>query len=97
MTYMSRDLFICKHNYDGIGHCDLFTRGSAKEYCVEGPCKSCEYVRYKVALRAKWVVRSYNGVAFEYCSRCGNNKPPFGAANYCGKCGSEMVNDEEVC
>lgn len=49
-------------------------------------------MRYKVALRAKWVVRSYNGMAFEYCSRCDNEKPPFGATKYCGNCGSEMEN-----
>ena len=86
---MGKELLLCKYNYDGLGHCALSECG-AKEYCVEGPCNDCEYVRY-IALRAKWVVSSYNGVAFEYCSRCDNEKPPFGATKYCGNCGSEMV------
>ena len=67
---MGKELLLCKYNYDGLGHC-AFSEYHG-EYCVEAPCKACEYVRYKVALRAKWVVRSYNGVAFEYCSRCDN-------------------------
>lgn len=58
---MDKELLLCKYNYDGLGHCAF--RGYHGEYCVEGPCKACEYVRYKVALRAKWVIRSYNGVA----------------------------------
>lgn len=58
---MSKELLLCKYNYDGLGYC-AFSEYHG-EYCVEGPCKACEYVRYKVALRAKWVVRSYNGVA----------------------------------
>ena len=49
---MGKELLLCKYNYDGLGHCALSECG-AKEYCVEGPCKACEYVRYKVALRAK--------------------------------------------
>lgn len=86
---MGKELLLCKYNYDGLGHCALSECG-VKEYCVEGPCKACEYVRYKVALRAKWVGSNINGAVFEYCSRCGNQKPPFGATDYCGKCGSEM-------
>ena len=49
---MGKELLLCKYNYDGLGHCALSECG-AKEYCVEGPCKACEYVRYKVALRAE--------------------------------------------
>lgn len=48
---MSKELLLCKYNYDGLGHC-AFSEYHG-EYCVEGPCKACEYVRYKVALRAK--------------------------------------------
>ena len=48
---MGKELLLCKYNYDGLGHCAF--RGYHGEYCVEGPCKNCEYVRYKVALRAR--------------------------------------------
>ena len=89
---------ICRHNFDGLGHCDI---GSGADYCIEGPCIHEDLVEFAPAAHARWDGEGDGYAEGElvidvwYCSRCGyciddGTDDPTILPNYCPNCGARM-------
>lgn len=42
---------ICRHNFDGLGHCDI---GGGADYCIEGPCVHEDLVEFAPVQPNRW-------------------------------------------
>ncbi len=75
---------ICRHNFDGLGHCDI---GGGADYCIEGPCDHEDPVEFAPVVHGRWVpFHSEAGGDIQHCSAC---EIGFAAKmDFCPNCGA---------
>ena len=81
----------CRHNFDGLGHCDI---GGGADYCVEGPCVHEDLVEFAPVVNARWASVPYK--LARICPRCQCDEPYKNATDdaevfeFCPHCGAQM-------
>lgn len=81
---------ICRHNFDGLGHCDI---GGGADYCIEGPCVHEDLVEFAPMQPDRWEGHADPIGALgclPFCPVCGSRRmqwDPETGITTCGDCG----------